>query len=186
MGEGAGQQREQKTQGKKKEHAPSITSERCRRTEESFWPAFGYDGDLEEGPGAEFEAEFGRTGLNKPWEEFEATHLRAVPDYARFVANRGSEESGSGGEETVSDEGGKVDQGAQAEGDLVGGELADEEVESVTQVLMETVRESNLQNEICDGQPSDFRLPILDFRLGARTMGANRHAERACYGEWRL
>ncbi len=41
----------------------------------------------------------------------------------------------------------------------------------MTQVLMETVRESNLQNEICDGQPSDFRLPISDFGLGGADDG---------------
>ena len=109
--------------------------------------------------------------MNKPWEEFEATHLRAVPDYARFVANQGREEGGLGGEEMVSDEGGKVEQGDLAVGGFLGGELANEQAESVTQVLMETVRESNLQNEICDGQPSDFRLAISDFGLGGADDG---------------
>ncbi len=164
----ARQQREQKAHGKKTstpvDHRSVVDERGVVR------PAYGYDGDLEEGL-ARFEAEFGRTGLNKPWEEFEATHRRAVPDYARFVANQGREEGGSGGEETLTDDGGKVDRGAQAEGGFVGGELADEEVESVTQVLMETVRESNLQNEICDGQPSDVRLPILDLGVGGADDG---------------
>ncbi len=164
----ARQQREQKAQGKKKstpvDHRSVVDERGVVR------PAYGYDGDLEEGL-ARFEAEFGRSGLNAPWEEFEATHRRAVPDYARFVASRVREEGGSGGGEALTDDGGKVDQGAQAEGGFVGGELADEEVKGVTQVLMETVRESNLQNEICDGQPSDFRLPILDFGLRAADDG---------------
>ncbi len=164
----ARQQREQKSQGKKRstpvDHRSVVDERGVVR------PAYGYDGDLEEGL-ARFEAEFGRTGMNKPWEEFEATHLRAVPDYARFVANQGREEGGSGGEVTVSDVGGEVGQGARGENGFLGGEVANEEVESVTQVLMETVRESNLQNEICDGQPSDFRMPILDFGLKAAADG---------------
>ncbi len=164
----ARQQREQKSQGKKRstpvDHRSVVDERGVVR------PAYGYDGDLEEGL-ARFEAEFGRTGMNKPWEEFEATHLRAVPDYARFVANRGREEGGLGGEVTVTDVGGEVGQGARAENGFLGGEVANEEVESVTQVLMETVRESNLQNEICDGQPSDFRVPISDFGLGGADDG---------------
>ncbi len=108
-----GQQREQKSQGKKRstpvDHRSVVDERGVVR------PAYGYDGDLEEGL-ARFEAEFGRTGMNKPWEEFEATHLRAVPDYARFVANSGREGGGLGGGETVTDEGGKAEQGDLAEG----------------------------------------------------------------------
>ena len=66
---------------------------------------------------------------------------------------------------------GKWSKGHRAESGFLGGEVANEQVESVTQVLMETVRESNLQNEICDGQPSDFRLPISDFGLGGADDG---------------
>ncbi len=109
----ARQQREQKSQGKKRstpvDHRSVVDERGVVR------PAYGYDGDLEEGL-ARFEAEFGRTGMNKPWEEFEATHLRAVPDYARFVANSGREGGGLGGGETVTDEGGKAEQGDLAEG----------------------------------------------------------------------
>ncbi len=113
----ARQQREQKSQGKKKstpvDHRSVVDERGVVR------PAYGYDGDLEEGL-ARFEAEFGRTGMNKPWEEFEATHLRAVPDYARFVANQGREEGGLGGEEMVSDEGGKVERGRSGGGRFSG------------------------------------------------------------------
>ncbi len=143
--------------------------------------------------------------MNKPWEEFEATHLRAVPDYARFVANQGREEGALAGEVTVTDEGGEVDRGERADGGFLGGELANEQVESVTQVLMETVRESNLQNEILscplsvgadaegDGRANgtaDFRLPILDFGLkvagdGVKWSGARPGQREFLFGRGR-
>ncbi len=107
----ARQQREQKAQGKKKstpvDHRSVVDERGVVR------PAFGYDGDLEEGL-ARFEAEFGRTGLNKPWEEFEATHRRAVPDYARWKPTARAEpslgqERGSAGALTfLEDDGGSA------------------------------------------------------------------------------
>ena len=139
------QQREQTAQGKKKstpvDHRSVVDERGVVR------PAYGYDGDLEEGL-ARFEAEFGRSGLNAPWEEYEAKHVRAVPDYARFVANEAREKGRLGGEETRADEGGGMDRGARAKGGFQGESRGVAPVESVTQVLTESVRPSESQNEI--------------------------------------
>ena len=86
--------------------------------------------------------------MNAPWEEFEAKHVRAVPDYARWVANKAREDAGVRDGQTLTDEGGKLDQGDLAQGGFQGESQGVEPVEAVTQVLTEAVRPSELQNEI--------------------------------------
>ncbi len=175
----ARQQREQKAQGKKKstpvDHRSVVDERGVVR------PAYGYDGDLEEGL-ARFEAEFGRSGLNKPWEEFEATHRRAVPDYARFVASKGREEGGLGGGETVTGEGGEVDRGVGGEKGFLGGEVASEQVQRVTEVLMETVCASDLQNEISGCPLSVVSTQLLDFDRADGTRGADAEGDGRANG----
>ena len=89
----AREQRELKTQGKKRstpvDHRSVVDERGVVR------PAFGYDGDLEEGL-ARFEAEFGRTGLNNPWEEFEATPSAGGAGLCAVEADCGMQEPSRG------------------------------------------------------------------------------------------
>ncbi len=90
-----------------------------------------------------------------------------------------------GGEVTVTDEGGKVEQGARTDGGFRGSELANEQVEGMTQVLMETVRESDLQNEICDGQLSEEGQSSVVSGQSSDLNGADGIWGTVAGGDWR-
>ena len=131
---------------KNREDEPLIVDERG-----TVRPARGYKGNLEEGL-ARYQAQFGRSGLDRPAgsrSEIEETHVRAVPDFARWKppVEDGGVDVGArpipAGELGV---GVEVGQGADAdfrsEGDGGGRE------ELVTQMLTEADSQSNVQNEI--------------------------------------
>ena len=74
--------REENAGRNNREDEPLVVDERG-----TVRPARGYKGNLEEGL-ARYEAQFGRSGLDRPAgsrSEIEETHVRAVPDFARWT-----------------------------------------------------------------------------------------------------
>ena len=81
---------------KNREDEPLVVDERG-----TVRPARGYKGNLEEGL-ARYQAQFGRSGLDRPAgsrSEIEETHVRAVPDFARWKPP--VEDGGVGGDATA-------------------------------------------------------------------------------------
>ncbi len=117
-------------------------------------PAHSYHGNLEEGL-ARYDAHFGRSGLNRSVDsrnEIEETHVRAVPDFARWTPP--VEDHAVSGPAGLTDKGGRMGQAVEPAARLEGDGDGDEQGDPVTQVLMEPGGQSSGQNEIGGSQLS--------------------------------
>jgi hypothetical protein len=134
--------------------------------------AHGYDGNLEEGL-IRFAGEFGpnNPGIgDEPRKEIEETHVRAVPDFARWA--RAEEERRRGGDQGLvpaGELGAGIGPGGPAEAGFGNGSEGVQRDDSVTQVLTEASCQSNIQNEIGGGgDPSGARDPRRSAAAGGR------------------